>query len=710
MTKFLSFLFLYCFCILPVLAQSGEKCGTNVVMERMRSYDATLAQKQKNLERKIQTYLETNEKSGELTLPEVITIPVVVHVLYNNDAQNISDSMIYNQMAVVNEDFSMLNEDIVKVPEYFADVVGNPKIEFCLASRDPEGNPTNGITRTWTRRSSFPQLDPNDDDYIAMHFSDRDGKDAWDTKRYLNIWVVNLAGAGTLAWAYLPGAAPEVDGIVCRYDFFGRPTINGAPYHLGRTMTHEIGHWLNLFHVFDNDGAPACSQDYVEDTPSQRAANFGCPTFPSSTCGNHSDMFMNFMDYANDDCSYMFTQGQVNRMRAAIAISRPEILNSLGCQAPAEVDVQAIGIMNPSTNSCQFPNAPVLVRIKNMGTNVLESAMIHYEIGEEASGSFAWTGELAPFTTEDVFVDVALVSPAIHQIKVYTSLPNGEADPFPESDTISKYFVTKGSLKAPFIEDFNSNPFDRAWSVYNPNNAIPWQYVTESLDQDSIYSGMMAINHGFNIFFDGLNSVDDLLMPSIDLSSVTNPQLTFDYSYYADNQHSDTLQVLISTDCYQTEQLLYTKAGDDLDTRRRAVLLYDTDWDKDTIDLKDFEGMEVSISFRSISDAGHWFFLDNVALTGDSIPVATAPLLPASDWQVYPNPTSDWVYIQHEQDHLKSLRLYDIHGRLVLDQQVNGRKSQLNLKAADLDLMEGVYFLVIGDVFGAEMAYKIVLE
>ena len=229
---------------------------------------------------------------------DIITIPVVVHIVYNTSSENLSDAQVQSQIAVLNEDFRRLNADA-------------------------SGNTTSGITRTATSTTSF-----STNDYVK--YSSNGGKDAWATDKYLNIWVCDLSG-GTLGYAQFPGSgAAETDGVVISYRYFGRGGSAQAPFDKGRTASHEVGHWLNLRHIWGDGG---CSyDDYVNDTPIAGDAHYGCPSWPTSTCSSY-DMYMNYMDYVDDACMNMFSTGQKNRMRALFASGgfRESILSSNGC-------------------------------------------------------------------------------------------------------------------------------------------------------------------------------------------------------------------------------------------------------------------------------------------------------------------------------------------------------------------------------------------
>jgi hypothetical protein len=243
-------------------------------------------------------------------------IPVVVQVVYNTDEQNISDEQIESQISCLNQDFNMHNSDLTDATAgVFRPLAASARIEFRLATENPDGQRTTGITRTKTTVLAF-----NDDD--GVKHTARGGIDAWPKDKYLNIWVCELSPE-LLGYAQFPGGPAETDGIVINHGGFGTTGTATVPFNLGRTTTHEVGHWLNLLHIWGKQNN--CSDhDEVADTPLQERANQGKPTFPHVTCGNGpaGDMFCNFMDYVDDDTMVMFTRGQVERMHSAIEAAR----------------------------------------------------------------------------------------------------------------------------------------------------------------------------------------------------------------------------------------------------------------------------------------------------------------------------------------------------------------------------------------------------
>lgn len=285
--------------------------------------------------------IEVFSSRARVARTEVLRIPVVVHVLYHRDIENISDAQIKSQIAVLNADFRMRNTDIDRVPAVFRERIGDARVEFALAVRDPNGNPTTGITRTFTSIKEFiapipPPADPTPQLDAQIKRSEH-GKAAWPASDYLNLWVCNL-GDSLLGYAQFPGGPAATDGVVIRYEAFGTIGAAAAPYNLGRTATHEIGHWLNLLHIWGDDGDGCNGSDNVSDTPNQAGSNGGKPTFPSPSCNNgpDGDMFMNFMDYVDDDTMQMFTKGQVRRMDATILGPRKSLAKSQALQSLTE--------------------------------------------------------------------------------------------------------------------------------------------------------------------------------------------------------------------------------------------------------------------------------------------------------------------------------------------------------------------------------------
>jgi len=305
---------LFVILIIPVTTVQPQnqaiRCGTTEYMNWLIQQNPGLQHKLEEMEVNTQKIIQQNP--DYLSTETVTVIPAVVHVIWNTSAQNISDAMIESQFEVLNEDFRRMEGTNGWNTHPDGD---DTKFEWRLATVDPNGNPTNGITRTYTSVTSFPYGN-------TMKYTSSGGHDAWPSQNYLNIWVCNLSG-GLLGFATFPGGNPALDGVVILYSSFGRNSP-GYPYHMGRTTTHEIGHWIWLYHTFENGCTPP--GDYCDDTPYVDNSNFGCPTGHQS-CGT-LDMIENYMDYTNDLCMNIFTQDQDDRFDVAINTWRSDLLVS----------------------------------------------------------------------------------------------------------------------------------------------------------------------------------------------------------------------------------------------------------------------------------------------------------------------------------------------------------------------------------------------
>jgi len=267
-------------------------------------------------------FIKQNKANQNIIRTGQYNIPVVFHVIYNNDQQNIPDSQIFSQLDVLNQDYNAQNTDFVNVPSEFEDVAGDVGIHFCLAEFDPNGIPSTGITRTQTDEVSFSMSGDK------MKISIEGGVDPWDTERYLNIWVCNLNGS-LLGFSTYPGADPLLDGVVIDYEYLGVLINSPFPYNLGRTATHELGHFFGLEHTF----YAGCSDwDGCDDTPPIATSTFGCPDFPQESCNSAVSMTMNFMDYTNDACMCMFTLCQADIMLGTLTTQRAILLENSFCE------------------------------------------------------------------------------------------------------------------------------------------------------------------------------------------------------------------------------------------------------------------------------------------------------------------------------------------------------------------------------------------
>ena len=300
------------------MAPRRRQCATMQEYERLLEEQPSFRTNQQRAE--VYTARAVTSGEADRVARRLVTIPTVVHVVHRKPKENIDKSQIQSQIAALNADFRATNPDVSKVPAPWQGLVGDPRIKFRLATKDPDGKRTDGIVRVQTDRESFG---PGDAVKRAQG-----GSPAWPSDAYLNLWVCTLRG-GLLGYAQFPGGPKATDGVVILNTAFGTEGTAAPPFDLGRTLTHEVGHWLNLRHIW-GDTLDCSGGDRVADTPNCEGPNTGKPTFPKLSCSNgpHGDMFMNYMDYTDDDAMFMFTAGQVARMNACLAGPRKSFVRA----------------------------------------------------------------------------------------------------------------------------------------------------------------------------------------------------------------------------------------------------------------------------------------------------------------------------------------------------------------------------------------------
>jgi hypothetical protein len=355
-------LFVIAICI-ATLNYAQPRCASSEYLDVQKKTDPFLNGRMQSIEQStkltahITSISSINSIAGNQldNVSTVIKIPVVVHILYNRTDENISDEQVKTQIDALNRDYRRKNSDTVNTPARFKSIAADVQIEFVLATADPDGRPTSGIIRKKCNRDSWETDD-------KIKYSKNGGDDAWDSHSYLNIWVGKINKV--LGYSTFPGTDAAVDGVVITYTAFG--TINTpSPYQLGRTTVHEVGHWLNLKHIW---GDEHCGDDFVDDTPKQGYYTTGCPggEFRSS-CDNGSlgDMYMNYMDFTNDDCMNIFTLGQKSRMRSLFNAggARAGILSSKGLNQPWNFTAPVVEVVKPVENTKVvikiFPNPAI---------------------------------------------------------------------------------------------------------------------------------------------------------------------------------------------------------------------------------------------------------------------------------------------------------------------------------------------------------------
>lgn len=408
MKKFLLFIFMGIFISMISHAQvAPRKCGTMEHLEMQKALDPSLGPRMELFEQQLQQWIENNQ--DEINSEKaVITIPVVVHIVYYTADQNISDARVQEQIDVLNRDYAGLNTH--SMYSFASSLKTNTELQFCLAKRTPAGAATNGIERRQTTVSTAWSTTDK------VKYYSKGGLDAWDPTKYMNIWVCNL-GSSLCGYAQFPTSGVNATfGVVINYPFFGL-TGATAPYNLGGTTTHEIGHCFNLYHIWGDDGTACTGTDYCSDVPNQAGPNYGVPAFPHVTCSNGplGDMFMNFMDYTDDVAYANFTPNQKARIQSCFVSGG--LLYSL---------TQSNGCVPPST-TCDVPGGLTAISITSSGATLgwgAVSAATSYNIQYRKSGTTTWTSTTSTTSSK---VLTGLTASTNYEFQIQTVCSNGSS-------------------------------------------------------------------------------------------------------------------------------------------------------------------------------------------------------------------------------------------------------------------------------------------
>lgn len=615
-------------------------------------------------------------------------IPVVFHVIHEGGTENISKAQIEDQIRVLNEDFTRTNADTVNTRDIFLPFAANPNINFRLAQIDPDGNCTEGITRTFSSQTTNAG-----DNVKALAW--------WDNTKYLNIWVVRTiesdgtSGGVTLGFSSLPGfGGGGNDGIVVRADCVG--TIGNVNQQLGgtgRTLTHEIGHYLGLFHTFQGGCSGGFFGEGIDDTPPVAEASFGCDT-TANTCTNDNpdlpDMIENYMDYANDECMNIFTLGQSDVMNATLDDIR-DVLHT-----PA--NLIATGTDGTPAVAC----APVADFYAN-NTMICEGDLVNFEDNSYNGtiDSRAWsfpTGN--PNTSASSSPNVQFDTPGFHNVSLTVTNTEGS-----DTKTVNSYIYVSPENASysnwHFYQDFESDNTNNEWLIFNEGNiTTTWQQVS-----NTAYSGskcMKISNHSGNT----QGAVDNLILQSIDMSAITGtPFLRFKLAHVQrpgsqfSSASEDQLKVMISTNCGKTWQTRYNKSGADLATAGTSNSAFtpnsQSQWEEIVVNLNSFAAQDnVLIKFEATSDEGNNLYIDDINITG---PVGIEEAVSENDFSVFPNPSDNTAFINFtlNNDDNVELTLNDITGKTVttiINSKLNKGDHTVVINKNELNA-SGIYFL-----------------
>jgi len=617
-----------------------------------------------------------NRKTGPSSL---ISIPVVFHVVYENEYENVSDDVIFELLQIMNEDYRALYEDSIGVNPVFQNRIGDFEIEFCLAQQDPEGFPHPGITRTLTSITQFPYADNE------VKYDNLGGKDAWSPDSYLNIWICDLS---IIYYSQFPDGNPETDGVVV--DFL---------HTENRTATSAIGHWIGLRHIW---GDGDCSvDDFVSDTPLSDNANFSC-TGVINSCMNESpdlqDMTQNYMDGTFDCPVGLFTVGQVERGRTVFELDGPRasILESIGCQQ------SSLSLTNAELIEVHYPTNGTLIcdeqslvtySIRNFGLEPIVEIVTHTILDGNIIGVHDWDGNLAPGEVVDLSYGPFSIGPGIHELTVLIDEVNDIVDQVTADNSLSIEILQTGT-ELELTESFDGPSFPPFYfEINNPDFNKSWD-LNETVSHsggNSVYVNCYSYGNTF--------TYDDLLLPAMNLTGFNNPVLEF-YSAYAqyDEDDSDTLEVLISVDCGETFNSITKLYGEDLASAPNTTAEFfpqASEWQLNAIDLTDYADSDgLIVALRCINSFENNLFVDDINIR-ETNTVGTNQLEFDSAMSLHPNPTNAAfdISLSTNSDLHAEIIIHDLIGKVVLkeDYHVVPGKNRVQMDASQLPA--GIYYV-----------------
>lgn len=631
-------------------------------------------------------------------VPQTVTIPVVVHIVMDDTAA-VTVAQVLSQLDVLNHDYTGTNADISQVPPVWQPIIGNTKINFCLAQRTPADEPTTGIVRVKTAAGqSFPILNGSPD----VKYNSTGGSDAWNTSKYLNIWVTRLSG-NYLGVAAPPGTGypAEQEGVVIQYTAFGTTGSIRPVYNLGRTTTHEIGHYFGLKHIWADDDGGCVLDDGIADTPLQGDHTYGCPSFPkmdNCTTVFPGIMFMNYMDYTDDACMHLFTAGQADRMRFVLENITSTLLTSNGCVPVVLLneDASLTAVAAPNGKICNNHVQPV-VTMRNRGAHTLTAVTIYYRLNNGPLVPYRWTGSLGSLQETSVTLPATDVNIGIYDLKAYTQSPNGLPDDNVANDTTSSRFRYDAEATLPFAEGFENDSFPPpGWDLYNPDHSFTWERA-RNVGKNSNASALMR-NLGYNTN----DQADDLITPVIDPQAHDSVFLFFDVAaaVYTDpasvGNAWDTLKILVTSDCRQTGEIVYAKWGPNLITHPTALttefIPAANEWRRDSVDLTAvIHKARFQVAFRNISNSENNIYIDNIRIVSKEV----NPTLKEKGVLINPNPTDGivWVTFYEVPTDLQRVAIYNAQGQFLMSQPATaigaGNRMTFNL----VNEPNGVYFV-----------------
>jgi len=684
--------FLLLFSSFALFAQQNNFCGQVEMNEKYFQQHPEVKQQRDALEIFTANYtanyylqLQQNSRASD-TIQYII--PVVFHIMHDYGDENISKAQILDVIRIMNEDYQKRNPDTSQVIPFFQPIMGNVQVEFRLAQLDPDGICTDGITRHQTN------LTNGGDDALKEIVN-------WPADKYLNIWVekfINFASAA--AYATFPGFDANLDGIVASHSVVGSiGTSSNTPnvYHI---LSHEAGHYLNLWHTWGTNNTPGiatnCSMDdFVFDTPSTIGSS-GCNLSQSTCTVGEIDNVQNIMDYSN--CPHMFTQGQVARMQAAL---NSNLGNRSNLWTPANL------LLTGTNNDYLAPVCAPVADFSNKTIRICEGQSVSFN-NTSYGGDFTtinWQFNGGNITTStDINPTVLYNTLGVYDVTL--NLTNSQGSSTLVRPALVEVSPAIASTFAPSVQDFETLSFPSNNWYYENNIGTHWQ--TTTLASVSGSSSICLQNDSTSI-----GTSDVLYTQSFNLSNITAPVFNFKLAFANRNDSNDNLKIFMSTDCGNTWVLKYTKAGSTLKTSSSTAFNFiptSSEWRQDAMNISAAAGQSnVRFKFEFTAQGGNNIFIDDInilGLTGIELLNADAINLSLS-----PNPAQQQSVLSFDLSApaTVSYSLSDIAGRILL-QTTNEKKDAGNhLFTIYNPQSAGVYFITL-NINRQKIVKKIVFE
>lgn len=702
-------------------SQEIESCGQPILTRMLWESHPELEAKYyafENQLKEMESPITMRDGEDEI-LPDdqVVTLPIVFHVLHQYGNENISDEQIYRAVEIMNEDYRKTNSDVSQVVPEFVNIAGDAKIEFKLATLDPLGNPTNGITRHYTHETSIG------DQYSKL--------EQWPRSRYINIWVSKFANqGGTAGYAFYPtdveGELRYMDGVMIINGHVG-DFGTGSPYN-SRSLTHEVGHYLNLAHPWGSTNDPALPQncgfdDGVADTPNTIGSIVGVCDLGLTTCDDTLDNVQNFMDYSY--CSVMYTDGQIKRMRNTLKL---DVSNRFNLWQESNLENSTPdGIIYDPVADFFVDNATNKDRLVACVGDDIKFKNWSWRLSGDDTETYTWTfedGSVA--TSNDKNPTLSFTSPGWKNVSL-TVEDNGRTNSITKENYIwiaPNWPVFNGNINF----TFDNNP--DYWVVQNPSNLVyEWEVKSDAgkngggaifLNTTSPYTNPTKFSNEYfhNQRRGGAKSA--FVSQPMDLSYYTgNATVSFDIACATDGTSSEEiteqLEVYSSSDCGKTWQLRKKLTGNQLVNNGSGWdSFYPNNtsvWTTESFDL--LNGNLTSHMFLRFvytgSDKSNNIAIDNIRIDGT---LSTAGLSKENSVSVFPNPSDankGWNigYDPAVWGGAKA-ELTDVSGRIVGVSTLSNSQSVSNIKPNGA-AAQGVYFLKISNndnVFQSKLILK----